>query len=56
MKKRLKNIAGQIVQLEAMVLNKDEKEIQMNDLIRNLSVEELMEIDDYIMKNHLLKN
>lgn len=56
MKKRLKTIAGQIVQLESMVIPKDEKAIQMNDLIRNLSIEEMMEIDDYIMKNHLLKN
>lgn len=54
MKKRLKKIAEQIVQLEDLKTSKDDKEFQMMELIKNLSVDEMLEIDDYIIRNKML--
>lgn len=54
MKKRLKKIAEQIVQLESLKISKDDKEYQMMELIKNLSVDEMLEIDDYIIRNKML--
>ena len=54
MKKRLKKIAEQIVQLESLKASKDDKEYQMMELIKNLSVDEMLEIDDYIIRNRML--
>ena len=54
MKKRLKKIAEQIVQLEGLKASKDDKEYQMMELIKNLSVNEMLEIDDYIIRNKML--
>ena len=54
MKKRLKKIAEQIVQLEGLKTSKDDKEYQMMELIKNLSVDEMLEIDDYIIRNKML--
>lgn len=54
-KKRLKELANQIVELEkSKLLSKDEKEMQMANLIKNLSLGEMMEVDEYIIKNKLL--
>ena len=54
MKKRLKKIAEQIVQLESLKASKDDKEYQMMELIKNLSVDEMLEIDNYIIRNEML--
>lgn len=54
-KKRLKELASQIVELEkSKLLSKSEKEMQMANLIKNLSLNEMMEVDEYIIKNKLL--
>lgn len=56
-KKRLKELAEQMVQLEKLEgISKKDKEIQMADLIKNLSLSEMLEIDEYIIKNKILDN
>lgn len=56
-KKRLKELAERIVQLEKLEgISKEDKEIQIANLIKNLSLSEMLEMDEYIIKNKMLDN
>lgn len=59
-KKEIKAKAYQIAELENNLqadfsLNKEEIEEQMIELTKTLSFEDLVEIDMYILKHHLIK-
>jgi hypothetical protein len=59
-KKQIKKIAEQIVQLEKNLQDKNnsvtlgEIEKEMTSLVMDLSMEDLLEIDEYIMSKNLL--
>lgn len=57
--KRIKQIAKQLAELERKC-QKDKNNIniyleEMDNLTKNLSLEEILEIDEYILENVLLK-
>ena len=51
--KDLKKLAQKVVELENNI--DSEKEQEMYQLLSNLSIEDWYELDEYIMKNNLLK-
>ena len=56
--KNIKEIAEQIIQIEKQyqLTHDSALESKINDLIKNLSLSEMLEIDNYIMESHKLKN
>ena len=61
-KRKIKEIAHKIVELEKLLYNgnidfakRKEYTTQMERLTENLSLGELLEIDEYILENQLLK-
>ena len=55
--KNLKTLAMQIAQLEKEYSNGQSKEIgeKIYEMTKGLSIAELLEIDEYILKNNLIK-
>lgn len=55
--KNLKKIAMQIAQLEKEYSNVPSKEIEekIYEITKGLSIAELLEIDEYILENNLIK-